>query len=124
MTFPVGATIDPQLTVAMEDDTLAGYIRKGETTPLPSGVTTTLTSNRPSVVAVSGTSLKAAGDAYRSQLAQTMQALDLDLTAAGVDTVAPVIAKLVDDEAGLRASLVDISDKSDRVAAVVGQAVR
>jgi hypothetical protein len=75
-------------------------------------------------LAVSNAALKGSGDSYRSQLSQTIAALDLDLTPAGVSTVSPVIGKLVDDDAKLRASLVDIADKSERVTAVVGPVVR
>ncbi len=75
-------------------------------------------------LSTSNAKLKVAGDAYRSQLAQTLAALDLDLTKAGVHTVSPVIAKLVDDDAHLRAALVDVSDKSSAVTAVVGPVAR
>jgi beta-glucosidase len=37
--FPVGATITPNLTVALSDQTLVGYVTKGESTPLPPGMT-------------------------------------------------------------------------------------
>jgi beta-glucosidase len=62
VSYPVGATIDPRLTVAYADDTLVGYIRKGESEPLPASLSTAFTSNRPSVVQVgAGGTLKAAG---------------------------------------------------------------
>jgi beta-glucosidase len=49
--FPAGTTVDPQLTVAMNDDSLYGYINAGAGTPLPPGMRVHYTSNRPSVVA-------------------------------------------------------------------------
>jgi beta-glucosidase len=48
--FPRGVTVDPQLTVAMSDDSLFGYITKGESRPLPNGLTVRYRSNRPAVV--------------------------------------------------------------------------
>ena len=50
--FPAGATVDPQLTVGMSDESLYGYITKGASTPLPPGTSVSYHSNRPSVVAV------------------------------------------------------------------------
>jgi beta-glucosidase len=50
--FPAGAVVDPQLTVAMSDDTLYGYITKGAGKPLPPGMTVRYRSNRPGVVSV------------------------------------------------------------------------
>ena len=50
--FPVGATVDPQLTVSLSDDTLYGYVMKGQSKPFPSGMTLSYTSDRPGVVSV------------------------------------------------------------------------
>ncbi|MFL6078125.1 MAG: glycoside hydrolase family 3 C-terminal domain-containing protein [Mycobacteriales bacterium] len=50
--FPSGTVVDPQLTVAMTDDTLYGYVSRGHRTPLPAGTTVRYRSDRPSVVAV------------------------------------------------------------------------
>jgi beta-glucosidase len=50
--FPGQAVVDPQLTVAMSDDTLYGYIVKGSSTALPAGMKVHYRSNRPDVVAV------------------------------------------------------------------------
>jgi hypothetical protein len=50
----VGATIDPQLTVSMNDDTLYGYVMKGQSKPFPNGMTFSYTSDRPNVVSVDG----------------------------------------------------------------------
>jgi beta-glucosidase len=52
--FPQHATVVPQLTVAMNDDTLYGYIGKGESKPLPAGMHLHYASNRSRVVAVDG----------------------------------------------------------------------
>jgi len=67
--FDKGATINPQLTVAMNDESLYGYIIKEQTSiikslescPLPEGMTFTYKSNRPSVVKVEGDVIKAVG---------------------------------------------------------------
>jgi regulation of enolase protein 1 (concanavalin A-like superfamily) len=50
--FPQHATVIPQLTVAMNDDALYGYIGKGESRPLPAGMHLRYASNRPRVAAV------------------------------------------------------------------------
>ena len=50
--FPVGATVLPQLTVAMNDQSLYGYIRSGRSKPLPAEMAVRFTSDHPSVVAV------------------------------------------------------------------------
>lgn len=50
--FPEGATIDPGLTVAMNDDSLYGWIAPGHSKPIPHGATIRYTSNRPGVVSV------------------------------------------------------------------------
>lgn len=60
--FDINTTINPQLTVSMNDQTLYGYITKGQSTPLPSGLSVSYASNRSKVVKVTenGT-LKAVG---------------------------------------------------------------
>ena len=50
--FPQHATVVPQLTVAMNDDALYGYIGKGESKPLPAGMHLRYASNRSRVAAV------------------------------------------------------------------------
>ncbi len=58
--FDKGRTVDPKLTVAMNDESLWGYIIKQQSslvkqktsTPFPEGMTFTYSSNRPSVVSV------------------------------------------------------------------------
>jgi beta-glucosidase len=50
--FPQHATVVPQLTVAMNDDALYGYIGKGESRPLPAGMHLHYASNRSRVAAV------------------------------------------------------------------------
>jgi len=61
--FDVGAAIDPQVTVATDDEALHGYIAKGRSTPLPAGMRVRYRSNRRDVVAVEqhGTALRAVG---------------------------------------------------------------
>ncbi|MDH2414405.1 glycoside hydrolase family 3 C-terminal domain-containing protein [Nocardioides sp. CER19] len=61
--FDAGTRIDPQVTVATDDEALHGYISKGRSTPLPKGMKVRYHSNRRDVVAVEqgGTVLRAAG---------------------------------------------------------------
>jgi beta-glucosidase len=60
--FPLGSTIVPQLTVALSDDSLYGYIVQGQSTPLPAGLTVRYSSDRPGTVRVGpGGSLQAVG---------------------------------------------------------------
>ncbi|HEX2903967.1 MAG TPA: glycoside hydrolase family 3 C-terminal domain-containing protein [Jatrophihabitans sp.] len=60
--FDINTTINPQLTVSMNDQTLYGYITKGQSTPLPHGLKVTYSSNRSNVVRVERNgSLKAVG---------------------------------------------------------------
>jgi beta-glucosidase len=51
--FDINTTINPQLTVSMSDQRLYGYVTKGQSTPLPKGLTVSYTSDRSNVVAVS-----------------------------------------------------------------------
>ena len=50
--FTRNTTVDPQLTVAMADESIAGYITRGASVALPRGLTVTYRSNRPQVVRV------------------------------------------------------------------------
>jgi len=61
--FDAGATIDPQVTVATDDEALHGYVAKGRSTPLPQGTRVRYSSDRRDVVAVEqgGTVLRAVG---------------------------------------------------------------
>jgi beta-glucosidase len=51
--FPAGTTIVPQVTVSLSDQSLAGYITKGQSTPLPPGMIVRYSSDRPDVVSIS-----------------------------------------------------------------------
>lgn len=59
--FDADTTIDPQLTVSMNDQSLYGYITEGQSTPLPRGVDVSYSSNRPDVVHVKGDALRTVG---------------------------------------------------------------
>ena len=61
--FAAGSTIVPQVTVSLSDQSLYGYITKGQSTPLPHGMTIQYSSDRPDVVSVShgGSVLRAVG---------------------------------------------------------------
>ena len=59
--FAPGTTIDPQLTVAMNDQHLYGYVTKGQSTPLPAALTVSYRSDDDRVVDVHGGRLKTVG---------------------------------------------------------------
>jgi beta-glucosidase len=59
--FDTGAAIDTQLTVAMNDQHLYGYVTKGHSTRLPTGLTISYHSHNDRVVEVHGTVLKTVG---------------------------------------------------------------
>ena len=59
--FNKGKIIYPQLTVAMNDETIYGYIIKGKSSDLPAGMTVEYTSNRPGVVSVTDGVIRAVG---------------------------------------------------------------
>jgi beta-glucosidase len=60
--FDPDTTIDPQLTVATDDQVLHGYVTKGQSTPLPRGLQVRYSSDRPKVVAVTpGGTLRTVG---------------------------------------------------------------
>jgi beta-glucosidase len=59
--FPAGSSIQPQVTVSLSDQSLYGYITKGQSTPLPAGMAVRYTSDRPDVVSAHGSVLRAAG---------------------------------------------------------------
>jgi beta-glucosidase len=53
--FDRNTTINPQLTVAMSDESLVGYVTAGRSTPLPAGLTVGYRSNRSNVVKLTAT---------------------------------------------------------------------
>jgi beta-glucosidase len=59
--FDVNTTIDPQLTVSMNDQSLYGYITEGQSTPLPNGLHVRYFSDRPDVVRVDHGTLRTVG---------------------------------------------------------------
>ncbi|HEY1517525.1 MAG TPA: glycoside hydrolase family 3 C-terminal domain-containing protein [Solirubrobacteraceae bacterium] len=50
--FPENVEIDPGLTVAMNDDSLYGWVAPGQSKPLPRGIKLSFSTDRPSVVSV------------------------------------------------------------------------
>jgi beta-glucosidase len=85
--FPVGASIDPQATVAMNDDTLTGYVAKGKRKDFPSGLSLTYSSNRPSVVSVDGSTIKT--------LANGVATVTVNATYQGVTKSTSFVVKVV-----------------------------
>ncbi|WP_433182451.1 glycoside hydrolase family 3 C-terminal domain-containing protein [Actinoallomurus sp. CA-150999] len=61
VTFDKGATIDPQLTVSMKDESVYGYVTKGQSVPLPAGTWVSYRSDRPQVVRIDGGRVRAVG---------------------------------------------------------------
>jgi beta-glucosidase len=59
--FPRNTTIEPQLTLALSDDTLLGYVDAAHGGRLPPGAVVTYQSNRPVVVTVDGGTVRTAG---------------------------------------------------------------
>lgn len=56
---PAGATIAPHVTVSLSDQGLYGYITKGQSTPLPAGMTVRYRSDHPDVVSARGSVIRA-----------------------------------------------------------------
>jgi beta-glucosidase len=56
---PAGATIAPHVTVSLSDQSLYGYITKGQSTPLPAGMTVRYRSDHPDVVSARGSVIRA-----------------------------------------------------------------
>ena len=59
--FDINKTIDPQLTVSMNDQHLYGYLTKGQSTPLPAGLEVSYRSNNRRAVKVSGETIRTVG---------------------------------------------------------------
>lgn len=59
--FDINTTIDPQLTVSMNDQSLYGYITEGQSTPLPPGLQVRYSPDRDDVVRVEHGTLRAVG---------------------------------------------------------------
>ncbi len=62
LVFPVGTTIQPQLTVAMNDESLYGYVSVGHSRRLPRGLTASYSSDHPGIVSASGGTLRTVGN--------------------------------------------------------------
>jgi beta-glucosidase len=56
--FPAGSRIDPQLTVALRDETVIGYGTLGHSTPLPAGMRIRYDSDHPDVVSAGRAGLR------------------------------------------------------------------
>jgi beta-glucosidase len=59
--FPRNTTIEPQLTLALSDDTLLGYVDAAHGGRLPADAVVTYQSNRPVVVTVDGGTIRTLG---------------------------------------------------------------
>jgi beta-glucosidase len=91
--FPIGATIDPQATVAMNDDSLVGYVSKGKPVAYPSGMTFSYASNHPDVVSVSGSTIKT--------LANGVATVTVDATYHGVTKTTTFVVRVVAQLGGI-----------------------
>lgn len=70
--FQRGKKVMPRVTVSMNDETLYGYISKGESKPMPAGMAVTYTSNRPSVASVDGSGNITTGNAGAATITATV----------------------------------------------------
>jgi beta-glucosidase len=59
--FPAGSRIDPRLTVSMSDESIAGYVTSGRSSPLPPGLRVRYDSDHPDVVSTRDGVLTATG---------------------------------------------------------------
>ncbi len=90
VTVDVNTTIDPQLTVSMNDQKLYGYVTKGQSTPLPDGLTVSYSSDNQKAVAVqSDGTLQAVGSGIATVTAKVQYHGGSALTKFTVD-VAPL----------------------------------
>lgn len=69
-------------------------------------------------LAASTASFKTASASYQAQEAQVLSALDLDLSHPGVQTIKPMLTRLLVDEPPLRSALAEVTEKSKAVSAV------
>ena len=67
----------------------------------------------------SRSTLATVGTAYRAKLAETLRALDLDLSQQGVKSVNSIVSRLINDEPDLRSALTEVAEKSQAVNKVV-----
>jgi len=65
------------------------------------------------------TNLNAATGAYKASLAQTINALDQDLSQPGIQAIKPTLAKIIDGGPNMQMILADVSDKSQAMNAVI-----
>jgi beta-glucosidase len=87
--FDQGTTIDPQLTVATDDQALHGYVSQGHSTSLPQGLDVQYSSDRPQVVAVRGDELRTVGSGIATVTA-TVTYLHHKVSTSFVVDVAPL----------------------------------
>lgn len=70
-------------------------------------------------LSASRTTLGTVGASYRAKLAETLKALDLDLSQQGVKSVNAIVSRLINDEPDLRSALTEVAEKSQAVNKVV-----
>lgn len=70
-------------------------------------------------LSASRATLTTVGTSYRTKLAETLRALDLDLSLQGVKSVNSLVSRLISDEPDLRSALSDVAEKSQAVNKVV-----
>ncbi len=92
--FTAGQTVDPQLTVSMNDASLYGYQTRGHSTALPSGTQVAYTSNRPGIVGVGA-------DGTITTLADGVATIKADVTYGGVTKSTSFVVDVVSQLNGL-----------------------
>jgi hypothetical protein len=73
-------------------------------------------------LAIANADLKNKGDAYRTSLGQVTNALDLDLSVQGVQTIKPFIGKIVDGVPDLKKTLAEVENRSKAIGGMINPA--
>jgi beta-glucosidase len=94
--YPENAVVVPKITVAMNDDTLYGYITKGQSKPLPPGMTVSYRSNRPSVAA-------AGDDGVIRTVGNGVATITATVTYHGVSKQASFVVRVLSELSGITA---------------------
>jgi len=92
--FPVGVTVLPQLTASMSDDTLYGYISKGNSQSFPRRMTFSFSSDHPQVVSV-------ARDGTIKTVANGVATITVTATLNGVSKSTSFVVRVLSELSGI-----------------------
>lgn len=84
--FQPDSLVAPKITLAMSDQSLYGYIRRGQSKPLPDGASVTYSSNRGGVLSTDGKTVRAVGSGVAT-LTTTVKYGDQKMSAQSVVVV-------------------------------------